>query len=91
MQDTAISTIISTIINTMNVIVYRCPGSHPPHPEASPLTQLGLDPMRVIPATALIFLADRLILSGATFESVYRFLFPQVRPCPSSLPAPDSH
>jgi len=38
--------------------------------------ELGLDPMQVIPATALAFLADRILLSGAVFESAYRFLFP---------------
>ena len=39
--------------------------------------QLGYDPMRtVVPVSALAFVLDRVVLSGAIFESVSRLLFP---------------
>jgi hypothetical protein len=41
--------------------------------------ELGLDPMRVLPATALVFILDRVLISGAAFESLYRFFFPQYK------------
>jgi len=40
----------------------------------------GLDPLRtVIPFTAFLFVLDRVLTSGAAFESVYRFLFPKYK------------
>ncbi|EKX44204.1 hypothetical protein GUITHDRAFT_87555, partial [Guillardia theta CCMP2712] len=40
----------------------------------------GLDPLRtVIPFTAFLFVVDRLLTSGAAFESAYRFLFPKYK------------
>ena len=42
--------------------------------------QLGYDPMRtVVPVTALAFVLDRALLSGAVFESVSRALFPKYK------------
>jgi len=42
--------------------------------------QFGLDPLTtLIPATSLLFILDRALLSGAVFEAVYRTLFPQYR------------
>eukprot|EP00291_Cryptomonas_curvata_P030104 CAMPEP_0172208334 /NCGR_PEP_ID=MMETSP1050-20130122/34407_1 /TAXON_ID=233186 /ORGANISM="Cryptomonas curvata, Strain CCAP979/52" /LENGTH=347 /DNA_ID=CAMNT_0012887899 /DNA_START=66 /DNA_END=1106 /DNA_ORIENTATION=+ len=41
---------------------------------------VGVDPIRtLIPITALAFIVDRALLSGAVFESVYRLLFPQYK------------
>lgn len=42
--------------------------------------ELGIDPLRtLIPATSLLFILDRALLSGAVFEAAYRTLFPQYR------------
>jgi hypothetical protein len=41
--------------------------------------QLGLDPMRVVPAVALFIILDRILVSGAIFESIYRFFLPQYK------------
>lgn len=41
--------------------------------------ELGLDPMQIVPLTALVFFIDNIVLSGAIFETVYRFFLPKYK------------
>ena len=48
--------------------------------EIAGASMAGIDPLvTVLPATAICFGADRLLLRGAVFETCYRTLFPQYR------------